>query len=132
MIVLDASAVVELLLRSRKGQQVADELAGPDNVVHVPHLLAVEVTQALRRLNQTGILSSERGAQAVADLADLAGVRHEHEPLLTRVWQLRDNLTAYDAFYVALAEALDAPLLTLDTKVAHAPGHDASVTLLNQ
>jgi predicted nucleic acid-binding protein len=132
LIVLDASAIVELLLRSTAGEQVAHELRDPDNVVHLPHLAAVEVMQTLRRLNRLGVLSSERAGQAVADLADLAGIRHDHEPLLPRIWELRENLTAYDAAYVALAEALDAPLLTFDLKIASAPAHQAVITTLDQ
>lgn len=130
MIVLDASAVVELLLRSPSGDQVAAHLENPDDVIHVPHLLAVEVAQVLRRLTHAGVITAERAAQALADLGDLAGIRHGHEPLLPRIWEMRENLTAYDATYVALAEALDAPLLTFDTKIAAAPGHHAQLARL--
>ena len=130
MIVLDASAAIELLRRSDIGRHVANLLAGDDEDVHVPHLLDVEVAQGLRRLVRIGDLRPARAGQAIEDLANLAAIRHTHEGLLPRVWALRDNLTSYDAVYVALAEALDATLVTLDAGLAHAPGHTASVELL--
>lgn len=131
MIVLDASAVVELLLRSAAGRYVAERLSDPDDVVHAPHLLFAEVAQVLRRQTQAGIITPERGRRAVSHLCDLGAVRHGHESILPRAWELRDNLTVYDALYVALAEALDAPLLTFDAKLANAPGHQARTELLD-
>lgn len=130
MIVLDASAAVALVLRLPAGEAVAARLADPDEAVHAPHLLAVEVAQVVRRWVQRGGLRPERGAEALADLADLDVVHHPHEPLLPAMWRLRSNLTAYDAAYVALAAALDAPLLTLDAALASAPGHGAAVELI--
>lgn len=127
---LDASVVVEYLLRSQRGRRVAERLADPDDVIHVPHLLSVDVIQVLRRLVINGELGHDRGEAAVTDLADLAAVRHPHEDLLPRVWQLRDNLTAYDAAYVALAESIGAPLLTSDARLAAAPGHAATIELI--
>lgn len=129
MIVLDASAVIELLRRSSAGRLVAERL-GAEDVLHVPHLLDIEVLQGLRRLVRIGQLAPTRAGEAVVDLVDLAAIRHDHERLLPRVWALRDNLTAYDAVYVALAEALDAPLMTMDRGLAEAPGHGARVQLL--
>ncbi|MBW3611725.1 MAG: type II toxin-antitoxin system VapC family toxin [Actinobacteria bacterium] len=130
MIVLDASAAVELVLRLPLGGKVAQRLADPDEAVHAPHLLGVEVAQVVRRYVHRGELGAQRAVEALGDFADLDVVRHPHEPLLLRMWHLRDNLTAYDATYVALAEALDAPLLTLDAGLANAPGHDARVELV--
>jgi len=130
MIVLDASAAVELVLRLPLGDAVAARLADPDQAIHAPHLLAVEVAQVVRRYVHRGELRPGRGEEALLDLADLDIVRHPHEPLLARMWRLRSNLTAYDAAYVALAEALDAPLLTLDTRLAHSPAHAATIELL--
>ncbi len=130
MIVLDASAAIELLRRSEIGRQVAERLADDDEALHVPHLLDVEVAQGLRRLVRIGEIAPTRAEAALAILADLAVVRHGHEGLLPRVWAMRDNLTAYDAVYVALAEVLDATLLTLDGRLAKAPGHRAQVRLL--
>ena len=130
MIVLDASAAIELLRRSEIGRHVANLLARDDEDVHVPHLLDVEVAQGLRRLVRIGEVRPARAGEAIEDLANLAAIRHAHEGLLPRVWALRDNLTSSDAVYVALAEALDATLVTLDAGLAHAPGHTASVELL--
>ena len=122
MIVLDASATVELLFRSTLGAQVAERIGSPAVSLHAPHLLSVEVTQVLRRLVRREQLSAARAAEAVVDLGDLDIARYEHEPLLVRMWELRPNLTAYDAAYVALAELLDAPLLTTDVRLARSPG----------
>jgi len=112
MIVLDASAVVELVLGTRNGGLVSKRLASPQLSLHAPHLLDVEVVQVLRRYARTGAVTSARAEIALRDLSQLGVRRHEHAMLLPRVWELRANLTAYDAVYVALAEALDAPLLT--------------------
>jgi predicted nucleic acid-binding protein len=97
---------------------------------HSPHLADVEVTQGLRRLVRAGELSPVRASEAIADLADLDLHRHAHLDLLTRAWKLRDNVTAYDAMYVALAEALDAPIVTCDTPLARAPGHRAQIEVI--
>ena len=129
MIVLDASAAVELLLGTDAGSRVADRIADPAESIHAPHLLAVEVAQVMRRLVAAGDVGAARAAAALDDLADLDAERYPHEPFLPRMFALRENLTAYDAAYVALAEALDAPLLTFDRRVAAAPGHRASVEL---
>ncbi len=130
MIVLDASAVLELLLATVAGRRVAERIRSPRLSLHVPHLLDLEVLQALRRYVATGSLSSERARLALENLGDLGLVRHEHDVLLLRIWALRENLTAYDAAYVALAEGLKAPLLTLDKRLASAPGHRARIELV--
>lgn len=122
MIVLDASAVLELLLGTECGRTVADRIADPAMGLHVPHLVDVEVAQALRRLVQFGELDQDAARIALEDLRALDLDRHAHEPLLDRIWALRKNMTAYDATYVALAEALDAILLTCDGRLARAPG----------
>lgn len=129
MIVLDASAAIELLRGSGAGRTVAEYLR-TDEALHVPHLLDVEVTQGLRRLVRTGELEPARAEAALDDLTDLAAVRHSHDGLVRRAWTLRENLTAYDAVYVALAEVLDATLLTLDARLAKAPGHQVTIHLL--
>ena len=131
MIVLDASAVVELLLSTAAGRQIALRIANPDIALHVPHLVDVEVAQALRRCETSGDIDADEAAQAVATLRDLPLERHRHDDLLDRVWALRRNLTAYDAVYVALAEALGAVLLTCDRKLARAPGLAARVELVS-
>ena len=122
MIVLDASAVVELLLDTPTGRRVAILLDDPAVGVHVPHLLDVEVTSALRRYVRDGALDREDAAAALEDLVALDFQRHSHEALVERAWALRDNLSAYDAVYVALAEALPARLFTCDRRLAKAPG----------
>jgi predicted nucleic acid-binding protein len=90
--------------------------------LHVPHLLDIEITQVLRRYARSAIISPERGAEALTDLVDLPLNRYPHFVLLPRIWQMRHNLTAYDATYLALAEALDAPLVTRDRALTRAGG----------
>ena len=127
MIVLDASAVIELLLQTAIGKRVARRIAARSQGLHSPHLVDVEVLQVLRRWEARGALSSDRAAEAVVDLAQLDLRRHPHDVLSSRIWELRANVTAYDAAYLALAEALRAPLLTTDGRLARAPGHRATV-----
>jgi predicted nucleic acid-binding protein len=130
VIVLDASAVVELVLATTAGRAIAARIADPAIALHVPHLLDVEVAQALRRLASSGDIDADDAVSAIAALRDLPLERHRHDDLLDRVWALRRNLTAYDAAYVALAEALSAVLLTCDRKLARAPGLAAHVELV--
>jgi len=120
--VVDASVVVEVLLGTSAGRAAEGRLFDRRAELHAPHLLDVEVAQVLRRYGASRDFTPGRGAEAIADLADLPITRHEHVLLLPRIWQLRHNLTAYDAAYVALAEALDATLLTRDAKLARAAG----------
>jgi predicted nucleic acid-binding protein len=127
VIVLDASAAIEWLLQTQVGRQIEARLFGKAETLHAPHLLDIEVAQVLRRFAAAGRITSARGQDALDDLADLAAVRYSHQVLLTRIWQLRDNLTAYDATYIALAEALGAVLVTCDGRLAAAPGHQARV-----
>ena len=127
MIVVDASALLEWLLQTPRGARVEARLLRDENELHAPHLVDVEVTQALRRLARTGEVSPERAAEALADLADVEFHRHAHVDLVGRAWQLRQHVTACDAMYVALAEALDAPVVTCDVALARAPGHTASI-----
>jgi len=130
MIVVDASAVIEVLLRTPAATAVERWLFDPRRTLHAPHLLDIEVAQVVRRYAAKGEIDGERGRAALADLADFPLHRYPHELLLPRVWDLRHNLTAYDAVYVALAEALDAPLLTRDQRLAAAAGHHARVELV--
>ncbi len=130
MIVLDASALVELVLHTSAGRTIATRIADPAVGLHVPHLADVEVAQALRRYARDGELDATAAAVALDDLRALDLQRHSHEPLLDRVWKLRENLSAYDAVYVALAEALDAVLLTCDGRLARAPGTAPRVELV--
>ena len=130
MIVVDASTILELLLNTRLARRIADRLFSPDESLHAPHLLDIEVAQVIRRYCRAGELSAERGRETLADLADLPLSRYPHDFLLARIWDLRHNLTAYDASYIALAETLDAPLLTCDRRLAAASGHDAVVEVM--
>ena len=130
MIVLDASAVLELLLSTSAGRRVASRIADPGIALHVPHLVDVEVTQALRRYEANDEIDAPDAARAIAALRELPLERHGHEVLLDRVWAIRRNVSAYDAVCVALAEALSAVLLTCDRKLARAPGVMAQIELI--
>jgi predicted nucleic acid-binding protein len=130
MIVVDASALLEALLRTRAAKAVEKFLFDPRQTLHAPDLLDIEVAQVIRRYSAKGEIDHERGRAALTDLADLPLHRYPHDFLLPRIWDLRSNLTAYDAAYVALAEALDAPLLTRDRRLAAAAGHHARVELV--
>lgn len=126
MLVVDSSAVLEALVAGDPAPELIERLAG-DGDLHCPHLIDTEVLHALRRMLRKGQLSRERAHDARADFADLTLVRYPHEPLSDRVWELRENLTAYDATFVTLAEALDSPLITCDGRLAAAPGHRARI-----
>ena len=127
MIVVDASAAVELLARSPTGRRVAERVSGADETLHAPHLIDIEVTHALRRLALTRTITARTATARLAALATLAMERYPHTDLLGRIWELRENATAYDAAYLALAEALEAPLLTCDRALAAVPGTRAVV-----
>ena len=128
MIVLDASAVVAVLVGPGPGaERIRRKVEGPGESLHVPHVMDLEVLHALRRQTLLGTLSRERGAEALEDLKNIAFVRYPHASLADRIWDLKNNLTTYDAAYVALAEALDAPLITMDARLARAPGIRTSV-----
>jgi predicted nucleic acid-binding protein len=130
LIVIDASAVLELVLRTDRGKKVESRALLSEESLHAPHLLDVEVTQALRRLVQLKEITAVRAKQALDDHAAVHIRRANHKDMLERVWELRHCVTAYDATYVALAEILDAPLLTCDAKLARSHGHRATVELL--
>ena len=129
MIVVDASVVVEVLLRSDAGVGLEERLFEGDDPVHAPHMLDVEVAHALRRCTLHADIDERHGRDALGDLAAMSIERHGHQPLLERIWQLRHNLTAYDAAYPALAERLGASLLTFDAGLASVAGHHARVEL---
>lgn len=128
LVVLDASAAVEVLLHSSTGADVRRRIAGHE--LHAPYLLEFEVAEALRHSVRQGQLSPDRGRDALDDLVDLAIVPYPLGALRDRVWGLGANVTAYDAVYVALAETLDAPLVTCDGRLARAPGLRARVELV--
>lgn len=127
MIVLDASAALAWLLGSGTAGPISERIERPGETLHAPHLFHVEVLHALRRHALRGLLSPARGVEALEDLLDVDVALYPHAPLAVRIWELRENVTAYDAAYVALAEALDAPLITSDARLARASGHNAKV-----
>jgi predicted nucleic acid-binding protein len=131
VIVLDASAAIEWLTKSPTGTKIDRRLFSfPAATLHAPHLLDVEVAQVLRRFVREKTMTAARGEEALQDLHDLPLNRYPHDILIPRVWELRATLTAYDAVYLALAELLDAPLLTCDRKIALASGHRVTVEVL--
>ena len=127
MIVVDASAIVEYVVRDPASPELARRMF--DGRLHAPHLIDVEVTHALRSLVARGDLSGNRASDARMDSSDLRIARYPHLPLLARAWELRDTLSAYDAVYVALAEILPAPLVTCDARLAKTSGHNAEIEL---
>jgi len=127
MIVLDASVVVELLTNGPLADSVRRDLAERSEVFIVPHLLDVEVVNALRGLVAGQRIDSHLSAQILAGLAALRAERYAHTPLVGRIWELRHNFTAYDAVYIALAEATDSVLYTCDAKLCK--GHRARIAL---
>lgn len=127
MIVVDASALLEFLLQTPLGTRVEARLFRDEDELHSPHLVDVEVTQGLRRLVRAGEVSPDRAGEAIADLVDLDIHRHAHFDLLPRAWKLRENVAAYDAMYVALAEALEARVVTCDIPLSKAPIHDVTI-----
>jgi len=131
MMVLDASAAVDWLLETPAGQRIEQRIYvrphAQIETLHTVHLLDVEFAQVLRRLVREGTLTPRRAAEAIEDLTALRITRYAPVLLLGRIWRLRQNLSAYDAAYVALAEELKAPLITRDRKLATAPGHGAVI-----
>ena len=128
MVVVDASAVVDSLLSDPPNDPLRTRIRSSSEL-HAPHLLDVEVTQALRRLVAGGRLSPDRATDTRSDFAMLSVTRYPHGPLLDRAWALKAGLTIYDGMYVALAEILDMPLLTTDARLARTSGHQANVEL---
>lgn len=129
MIVLDASvAAPALAMDDEEGDRVRARI--PEDEVFAPELIDLEVTSYVRRAVRFGLLEPVRAVEALADLALLPLERISHTPFLSRMWELRDNVTPYDAAYIALAETFDAPLLTADARLSRAPGIRCEVVLL--
>ena len=130
MIVADASAVLEMLLRTDAGLRVEERLLRRGETLHAPALIDLEVAQVLRRYVTRAEMTPLHARAAIDIMMKLPMERYTHEPLLRRIWELRDNLTAYDAAYVALAEGLRAPVLTCDARLARAAGIRAVVDVI--
>ena len=120
MIVLDTSAVIAWLLRMPEAAAVERRVMSSDSL-HAPALLAVEAAHVLQRYVRRRDLSAEQAQRALDEFPRLGIVAHAHELLLPVIWRLRENFTAYDASFAALAVLLDAPLVTLDARTARAP-----------
>ncbi len=129
MIVLDASAAIDWLLQTPAGQRIEQRIYSAGESLHAPHLMDVEIGQVLCRLVRENAVPARRADDAIEDLLDLRITRYPPNLLLPRIWQLRHNLSAYDAAYVALAEKLGALLLTRDGRLASASGHAAKIEM---
>ena len=130
MIVLDASAAVDWLVQSSAAPRIERRIFARNQSLHAPELLDLEVAQVLRRLAREGVLTVSRAEAAIDDLLDLRINRYPHSVLLPRIWQLRHNISAYDAAYVVLAEELHATLVTRDSRLASVPGHRAAIEVV--
>ncbi|MBN1443904.1 MAG: type II toxin-antitoxin system VapC family toxin [Planctomycetes bacterium] len=130
MIVVDASVLLEVLLVTPDSPKISSRLFADEETLAAPHLVDLEIAQVLRRYAAAGEIDAQRGREALLDFLDVPLLRYPHDVLLSRVWELRSNVTAYDAAYLALAEALDVPLLTRDSYLAGVPGHRARVELV--
>lgn len=129
MIVVDSSAVIEVLFRSQVGMDIEELILSPFENMCAPHLIDLEIAQVLRRYCASGEISPERAQHALEDFEGMPITRYPHDILLHRIWELRNNITAYDASYIALAEALPARLFTCDKRLASAPLHDVVIEL---
>lgn len=127
---LDASAILEVLLSTPAAPSVYGRLSGTGETLHAPHVLDLEVLQVLHRYCANGEITLERAEQAVVDFLDFPITRYAHDAFAFRIWELRQNVTAYDGAYVALAEALSAPLITRDRKLASSSGHRAVIEVV--
>lgn len=126
MLVVDTTALIEALVGIDPPPGLRERL-GQESCLHAPYLIDVEMLHALRRFTRRAVLSMERADEVRAEYATLAITRYPHLGLADRIWALRHNLSAYDATYVALAEALDAPLITCDRRLGAASGHCAVI-----
>lgn len=128
MLVVDASAVVDAVVESGPSDPIPARLAEADGLV-APHLIDLEVLHFLRRMVHTERLTADRASDALDDFADLELTRYPHEPFIDRIWELRDGLSAYDAAYLALAEAISIPLITCDRGLASVADRTVEVEL---
>ncbi len=126
LVVVDASVLYEVLTSGPQSSAAIDALAAAEDFA-APEVIDVEVVGLIRRDVSRGLIDTTRGAWAVGQVADWPGQRYPHQPFDWRAWELRDNVRTTDAFYVALAEALDVPLLTLDSRLSRANGVSCAV-----
>ncbi len=129
VIVVDASAILALLLNTTEASNIERRLVGASESLHAPHLIDLEITHVLRRYVSLGQLTPQQGERGLTEVADFQIIRYPHSPFLPRIWALRHNTTAYDAVYLALAESLPAPLITCGARLAAAAGHRATIEL---
>ena len=127
MIVLDASALLEVLLQTSAAPQIESRIFSVRETLHAPDLLDLEIAQVLRRFTASGNLDQERAQEALADLSEFPLTRYPHDLFLPRIWELRFTVTAYDAVYLALAEEISATFLTRDRRLASSTGHQAKI-----
>jgi len=127
VIVLDASAAIDWLLQTTAGRRIENRIYSRGESLHAPHLLDLEVAQVLRRLVRETAVTAQRADQAIQDLLSLRVARYPHFVFLPQIWQLRNNLSAYDAAYVALTEKLGATLITRDARLASASARGVMV-----
>lgn len=130
MIVVDASAVVDMLLRTPAGERVERRMESDAGPFHTAHLIDPEVVGALSRLVRAGKIRPEIGTRCIGEFARLPLERHAHEPLVARAWELRENVRSYDAMYVVIAELAGCPLVTTDAALARSSGHRATIESL--
>jgi predicted nucleic acid-binding protein len=130
VIVVDASAALEVLLQTPTAPRVEARLFAPAETLHAPHLFNLEVVHVLRRYEAARVIDARPGQEAIDDLTAWPLTRYPHDLFLMCIWALRHNLTAYDAAYVALAETLQVTLVTCDTRLAAAVGHRATIALV--
>lgn len=126
MLIVDASSLFEVVTNTQIGRRIRQRLEGEPELA-APHVIDVEVLGVIRRDRILGLLDATAAQQAINDLWDWPGERFGHQELLHRAWELRDNVRGWDAFYVALAEALSGTLLTLDVRLSRAPGLNCAV-----
>ena len=128
MIVIDASAAFDSVVGRDPDDRIAARLAEADELA-APHVIDIEVLHVLRRFVHAKRLTADRASDALDDFADLELTRYPHEPLIDRIWEFRDDLSAYDASYLALAEAISIPLLTRDARLAAVAERTVAVEL---
>jgi predicted nucleic acid-binding protein len=129
LIVLDASAAIDWLLQTTAGREIEKRIFSRGESLHAPHLLDLEVVQAMRRMVRESKVSAQRAHQMIGDFLDLRVTRYPHELFVPHIWRLRNNFSAYDAAYVSLTEELQATLITRDARLASASRRLISVEL---